>query len=209
MTSYQLGPGASRATAFRPDVVFRTAVLVLIAAFTALTLQRAFGAEPLSSPFPIILEVALLGASAYAATRAWTTRVWVETSCPSGWVPGTSPDPGRDATVAELLDNFPVSRTYLVLESPSATGVRRKKAPLEYPTTIALSGGSYAGARQSWRLRFTTPAGPGQPAQTLTIRAPWLTDLQPLLLRLRYFVAKDERLAADADTLALVRAAVR
>ena len=106
--------------------------------------------------------------------------------------------------MAELLIDLPASRTCLVLESASPTGVRRREAPLEYPTTIALSGASYVGARPSWRLRFTTPAGSGQPAQTLTIRGPWLTDLRRLLLCLRYFVAKDERLAADADTLALV-----
>lgn len=198
------GPGSSRPTAFRPDVVFRTVVLVPVAVFAALVLQQALGADPFGNPVPIVLDLALLGASTYAATRAWTTRVWVETSYPTGWVPGTSPDPRRDATVAELLAGSPASRTCLVLESVSVTGLRRREAPLQHPTTIALSGASYAGVRPSWRLRLTTPTGGGQPARTLTIRAPWLTDLEPLLVRLRYFVAKDERLAADADTLALV-----
>ena len=40
MTAHHPGPGASRATAFRPDVVFRIAVLVLVAVFTVLTLHR-------------------------------------------------------------------------------------------------------------------------------------------------------------------------
>jgi len=198
------GPGASRATALRPDIVFRALVLVPVVVFVALTLQQVLRADPVGNPVPVVLDLALLGASTYAATRAWTTRVWVETSYPTGWVPGTAADPGRDATVAELLTDFPASRTCLVLESAGATGLRRREAPLEHPTTIALSGASYTGARPSWRLRLTTPAGAAQPARTLTIRAPWLTDLRPLLLHLRHVVAKDERLAADADTLAVV-----
>lgn len=202
--THRPGPGVTRATAFRPDLVFRGALVVLVVVLASLTVQRVLSTDPLDDPVPVLLTLVLLLASIYAATRAWTTRVWVETAYPTGWVEGTSPDPGRDATIAELLSGAPASRTFLVLESIGVTGIRRREATLEHPTTISLSGASYTGARPSWRLRITTPASPAQPAQTLTIRAPWITDLAPLLLRLRYFVEKDERLAADADTLALV-----
>jgi len=167
-------------------------------------LQLALQADALSNPVPIVLDLALLIASTYAAVRAWATRVWIETSYPTGWVPGTSPDPGREATISELLADMPASHTSFIIESAGCTGVRRREALLEYPATIALSGASYTGARPSWRLSVTTPASTGQPATTVTIRAPWLTDVRPLLLRLRDFIAKDERLAADTDTLALI-----
>ena len=82
------------------------------------------------------------------------------------------------------------------------TGIRRREATLEHPTTISLSGASYTGGPPApARHDARKPRAAGR---SLTIRAPWITDLAPLLLRLRYFVEKDERLAADADTLALV-----
>lgn len=197
---YSPAPGISRATAFRPDLVLRVVLSVLAAAFAAVALQQALAGRPVAVMFLLVLLVGSTG----AALKAWTTRVWVETSYPTGWVEGTSPDPGRPATISELLAGAPASRDLFVVESAGLTGVRRREALLEHPSTIALSGAALTGPRPSWRLVVTSPARDDRPAATVTVRSPWLTDLRPLLRRLSHVVLADERLAADADTLALV-----
>lgn len=188
--SHSPAPGISRATAFRPHVSFRITLAVLVVVFATFTVLRFVDEDPA----PAAIMLAFLLATSYAAARAWTTRVWVETTYPTGWVPGASPDPTREATLDELLADMPSSRTLSVVEGLGA----KRVVPLEHPTTIRLAGASYVGVRPSWRLTVSAPDS------AVTVRAPWLTDLRPLLARLHYFVAHDERLAADEDTLALV-----